>query len=289
MAKTIDQGFSTLSTRLNISGLQAATVSTRQTNVRDAVGKGMTVSSSFLTGSYRRSTLIAPLKEADVDIFVVLDPKYHPSGARNVLEQVKSALLKTYETPKVSRNGQAITITFTDFAVDVVPAFNRKGGGYLIPNSGSNTWISTDPTVHVELSADANKAHDGDLVPVIKMIKAWNRNIGRHFRSFHLEVLTWEIFTKVTISSHPSGVRFFFDKARALIPKKQLDPAGYGGDVGAYINNQQKIDDAVSRLNTALTRAQKAEAFARDGKIESAFGEWQKIFGTGTNGFPAYG
>lgn len=28
---------------------------------------------SFLSGSYRRSTMIAPLAQADVDIFVVLD------------------------------------------------------------------------------------------------------------------------------------------------------------------------------------------------------------------------
>ena len=32
---------------------------------------------SFLTGSYSRHTMIAPLNEADIDIFIVLDPSYY--------------------------------------------------------------------------------------------------------------------------------------------------------------------------------------------------------------------
>jgi hypothetical protein len=45
--------------------------------------RGLEVLDSFLTGSYRRSTMIAPLKEADVDVFVVLDAKcYSPMAQR---------------------------------------------------------------------------------------------------------------------------------------------------------------------------------------------------------------
>lgn len=149
---------------------------------------------------------------------------------------------KTYtETPDISRNGQAVTIRFTDFVVDVVPAFNRQGGGYSIPNSISQSWISTDPKKHVEIVTNSNKAHNGDFVPLVKMIKVWNKNNNKYFSSFHLEVLALQILQGVTISDFPSGVRFYFDKGRALIAQKNLDPAGYGDDVGSYINTQEKI------------------------------------------------
>jgi len=46
------------------------------------------------------------------------------------------------------------------------------------------------------------------------MIKAWNRNSSKYFRSFHLEVLAMQIFQGVTISDFPSGMRYFFDKGR---------------------------------------------------------------------------
>ena len=289
MATTVKQGFNTLRSNLEITDLQQETVSTRHKNVRKAVEADLMVLESFLTGSYSRHTMIAPLSEADIDIFVVLDPSYYEvNGQASLLDKLKRVLRKTYpRTPEISRNGQAVTITFTDFMVDVVPAFYRRGGGYLIPSTyGGGLWIATDPKKHVEISSSANAVHNGKLVPLIKMIKCWNRTIQRHFRSFHLEVLAWSIFDGVTISDYPSGMRYFFDKGRDLISKKNPDPTGYSDDVGYYIDTHEKIEAAVSRFRTAYNRACKAEAYEREGKVEDAFNEWRKIFGSG---FPAYG
>jgi hypothetical protein len=129
MAKTIDEGFEELRFNLEITDLQEKTVSTRQKNVRKALEDDFDILDSFLTGSYRRSTMIAPLKGADLDIFIVLDPKYYEaSGQAALLANVKKELRKTYtETPDISPNGQAVTIRFTDFKVDVITGFRRKG------------------------------------------------------------------------------------------------------------------------------------------------------------------
>ncbi|HWA24344.1 MAG TPA: CBASS oligonucleotide cyclase [Lacunisphaera sp.] len=294
MPSTVPQAFQTLKTNLEITGLQAATVSTRQQTVRGVVAAGLTVVDDFLTGSYSRDTMIAPLKEADVDIFTVLDVKYFHQynnglngGQAGLLDLTKRTLLRTYtRTPDISRNGQAVTIRFEDFIVDVIPAFHRQGGGFLIPNALSGTWISTDPKKHIELLTQANAAHDGNLVPLIKMIKGWNRTIDRHFRSFHLEVMAMAIMTNVTISDFPSGLRFFFDKARTLVTQQNPDPAGYGGDVGSYLNTQAKISEATQRFQTAYEHAVTAERLAAQGHLRPAFEAWGKIFG---DFFPAYG
>lgn len=288
MAKTILESFRELKAKLEITELQQSTVSTRQQNVRKAVENEFDVLDSFLTGSYSRHTMIAPLKEADIDVFVVLDRSYHrEDGQANLLDKLKRVLKKTYpNTPDISRNGQAVTIQFTDFVVDVVPAFYRKGGGYLIPNSVGQTWIATDPQKHIAIMSSANKAHNGDLVPLIKMIKAWNRNIDRYFNSFHLEVLALQILEGVTISDFPSGMRYFFDKGRNLISKKNPDPASYGGDVGYYLNTQDKINSAISKFTTAYNRALKAEKYESGSNAALAIEEWKKIFG---NYLPSYG
>src|SRR5260221_8636467 len=137
MASTIAEAFEQLRSNLEITDLQEETVSTRQQNVRKALEDDFNILDSFLTGSYRRNTMIAPLKEADVDIFIVLDPRYYANGGQTkLLNSVKTALRKTYtKTPDISPDGHAVTITFTDFKVDVVPGFHRKGGGYLIPDT----------------------------------------------------------------------------------------------------------------------------------------------------------
>src|SRR5262249_41168473 len=159
------------------------TISTRQSNVRANVAKEMEVLDDFLTGSYKRDTMIAPLKEADVDVFIVLNSKYFTQdGHASLLDQVKRALKKSYtEATDISRNGQAVTIKFSDVAIDVVPGFNRNGGGYLIPDAIAKRWISTDPKKHVQIWTDRNTNQKGQLIPLIKMIKGWNRKHSQLF------------------------------------------------------------------------------------------------------------
>ena len=282
---SITSAFETLKTNLEVTSLQRNTTSTRQQNVRDAVEKELTVLDSFLTGSYIRNTMIAPLSEADIDVFIVLHPsyynQYHPAV---VLDKVRNVLLKTYtKTPKISRNGQAVTITFTDFIVDVVPAFNRNGGGYLIPNSTEGTWISTNPKVHIDLLNTQNTYHNGKLVPLIKMVKRWNKYINQPFISFYLELMVINMFANNQIFDYESGMTFFFIKGKDAIRYTIQDPVSYGGQVKGL--SGINIQDAVSRFDTAYGRAGKAYDYNKRGYSQNAFEEWQKIFGSY---FPAY-
>ena len=287
MPTTIAQGFARLQDNLQITDLQETTVDARQRNVRDAVAKELTVLTSFVTGSYRRGTLIAPLSKADIDIFVILDGSYYSAdGYANLLDRVKRVIKRTYpSTPEISRNGQAVTITFTDFTVDVVPAFYRQGGGYLIPDSVMKRWIGTDPTQHVTIWQNEDTAHFKQLVPVIRMIKQWNRAHSALVRSFHLESLVLQILNNVTISDFPSAARFVFDKAREACKYVVNDPAGYGGNVAAYLDTQEKVAEVAKRFETAYTQAAEAERLAAANQISSAFAKWRTIFG---DAFPAY-
>jgi hypothetical protein len=288
MATTIAQGFAKLQENLQITDLQEGTVDTRQRNVREAAERELKVLSSFVTGSYRRSTHIAPLSKADIDIFVVLDPCYYTAdGYANLIDRVKRVLKQTYpSTPEISRNGQAVTITFTDFKVDVVPAFHRQGGGYLIPDTIMKRWISTDPTQHVAIWNAANLTHLFQLVPVMRMMKQWNRAHSALLRSFHLETLTLQVLTNVRISDLPSAARFVFDKAREACKYVVNDPAGYGGDIGAYLDTPEKTAEVIKRFETAYTQAAEAERLANANKIPDALGKWRMVFG---DMFPAYG
>jgi len=287
MVTTIQSAFDGLRSSLEITGLQSTLVSVRQQNVRKVIQASMEVLDDFQTGSYARSTMIAPLKEADIDILVVFDVKYYPMGPAGLLDATKRALKKTYtSTPDISRNGQAVTIRFTDFVVDVVTGFYRTGGGYLIANSITNSWLETDPKAHVKIFSEANKAHGGKLVPLIKMLKGWNKSHGSFFRSFHIEVLAREILHNVRITDYPSGVRFFFDKARSVVKGKNFDPAGYGDDIGSYINTPAKLEEAIRRLQTAHDQCLRAEQFALRGQIRDSVDAWRRVF---SDYFPAYG
>lgn len=286
MAKTVTNAFSLFSSNLEITGLQRSTVSTRQQTIRETLENEMSVLDSFLTGSYCRHTMIAPLAKADIDILVVLSAShYSASGQKSLLQEVKRVLRSRYpKTPDISPNGQAVTIQFADFLVDVVPGFNRQGDGYIIPDANAGVWISTNPKFHVEYKTAHNDNHNGDLVPIIKMIKAWNRHNNNAFVSFYLELIAIEIFDGIKISCFPSGIRYFFDKAREKTKYATRDPVSIGGWVQG-LRNVKTVADAVALFERNYRMALRAEGFNASDDNRSAIAEWQKIFG---NQFPAY-
>jgi hypothetical protein len=284
-----DRAFERLRSNLELTGLQAKTVSTRQKNVRAAAERQLTVTDSFLTGSYRRQTLISPLKQADVDVVIVLDSSYKSRGPRAVLELVRQSLLDDYKRgTKISRNGQAVTIAFTDFIVDVVPAFPRPWwawdtSGLDICDSGRDRWITTNPKRHVEISARGNRAHGGQLVPRIKQLKAWNRNVGGPLHSFHLEALAWSIFGTSWwwYNSQPSdwaGARYFFKKAYDKLSTPLADPAGTGKDVAAYLHGDA-LQAARSKVHSAFERCDRAQKAFKDGDPEAMHEAYRRVFG----------
>ncbi len=291
MARTVPQGFQEFRSRLEITDLQSSIVSERQKGAREAVENEFTVLNSFLTGSYQRNTLIAPLKEADIDIFVILDDQYKNGGQAYILDRVRGVLKQAYqETTNISRNGQAVTIYFNDFEVDVVPAFYRKFlsiipiGGFIISDTITKTWIPTNPQEHIELWSRRNEDQNGNLIPLIKMIKAWNKVHGDLLTSFHLECLILKIMKSRTITEFPSAIRIIFENAKESF-RHVVDPVMLSSVTG-YLNTQEKIATAARELEIAYVRAKMAEELVRRGIVEDAYYFWDKLFG---DYFPAYG
>jgi hypothetical protein len=290
MAKNINQGFQEFRSRLEITDLQASVVSKRQQGIREAIENEFTVLDHFLTGSYKRNTLIAPLKKADIDIFFILDDQYKKGGQSYILDRVRNILKQAYrETSDISRDGQAVTIFFNDFQIDVVPAFYRRLlsipiGGYIIPNTITRSWIPTNPQKHIELWSRRNEANNGNLVPLIKMIKAWNQVHGKLLTSFHLECLILKIMKYETIRNFPSAIRIVFENAKESFQHVH-DPI-MDISVSSYLDTQEKVNTIADQLQLAYGRAKNAEVWVKKGNMEDAFYYWGKLFG---QYFPVYG
>jgi Second Messenger Oligonucleotide or Dinucleotide Synthetase domain len=275
---------------LEITGLQESTVAARHEQVRAAVARRLTVRDSFLTGSYRRRTLIAPMRDADVDIVIVLGREYRRRGPAAVLDLVKDTLREQYPLSKVSRNGQAVTIRFSDFTVDVVPSFRLwwDSETFDICNSGDGTWIRTGPQKHIAISSKINKRADGLVVPAVKMLKAWNRTAGRPLRSFHLEALAWKVLDPgwradwfgagFGMDSDPENLARFFAEAPGRLRRKLPDPARGEGDLGAYLTGLGR-EEVISRMETASSRCERAGRLVADGDAAGAIAVYRKVFG----------
>lgn len=118
------------------------------------------------------------------------------------------------------------------------------------------------------------------------MIKGWNKTHSRLLHSFHLETLILGILQTIPIFEFPPVVRYVFDKARTQVLLPTSDLAGYGGDIGAYLDTPAKKTDVASRLATAYQRAVDALELEKQGKTRDAYIKWQLIF---DHYFPVYG
>ncbi len=280
----VDDAFANLKSNLEITATESQQAQTRHTNIREYLRKHWDVEDDFLEGSYRRDTKTKKLK--DVDIFVVLDDDGAQAGYRSRPPgELIAALCDLLRDcwPDAYTDGMAVVIPFgPDDAVmsmEVVPAFNRDGGGYLIPNPAAGTWTATDPSKHYDASVAKNKKCDEMYIPFVKMVKAINRELGEPVSpSFLLEVMAMSI-VKPKFGRYQDEMVLFLATAAERIHEPWPDPAGIGPDVNSSMSPAEK-DAAAAALRNAQAIAEAAVDLEDDGQERAAVEEWRKLFGT---------
>ena len=161
---------------------------------------------------------------------------------------------------------------------DIVPAFEKKGGGYEIPDSLSKTWIGTDPTVHADEATEKNEELEGKWKPLVKMVKGWNRTQDKVIRpSFLIEVMALELVDSA-FTDYPWELQSFFQNAATGIMKSWPDPAGLGPNVDMAMSSSDKTKAAEALKNAALL-AEKARRLDSKNNTYEALKVWRDLFG----------
>jgi hypothetical protein len=274
----------------------------KHTGVRECLNKSLWMDTVFLTGSYSRSTMIRP--PSDIDLFVVLDyskhgQQYYPNGIWEVLERFHRLLKDCYPYTPIRKDPPAINLNFSSYGFDVVPAFRRQGGGYLIPNVAGSGWIPTDPQQHGNRTSAMNTTTGGYFVPLVKIFKSWNVTHFSKLTGFHLEMLMANAWPRTTTVGGPlsaatlSPVRFtsYASAVDALFPAlvNQLnyytsDPAGMSGNIDEYLSMNVRTQTR-TRLTASAAAADIAIRHEGRGDHYSAITKWRDIFG---DPLPAY-
>lgn len=273
--------FEQLRNRLELSGPERSNVSRQQNDVRKKLAAHLTIDRDFISGSYGRRTAIRPLN--DVDLLIILNEGAHrdlrKESPRACLEHVRSALAEAYpgKHPRVQRRSVNIEFRGTSIGYDIVPAFARTGGVYLIPDCDCNGWIETNPEVHKEACKDANRRAGGKLNPLIKIAKQWNARAGKVLRSFHLEVMAYGAFQQGP-ESFPLGLAELLEHLARAILNKCPEPAGLGPaiDSGMEQSERTRIRDAILRASRLAREAISLEAA---GSVAQAHAKWRELLG----------
>jgi hypothetical protein len=243
----------------------------------------------FASGSLARGSQIDPIH--DVDMVVVFDAAEHPgwglvgSSAEDALQEVRGQVheLLHHENGTVAQAVRRIDIKnhslkcFLDdpeienaFTVDLVPAL-QHGDHLLIPEVASAEWVHSDPEYLIEAVA-ARHAGWRRFVPLVRVLKRWNCDHGRHMKSLVVEVLALHHLRE---AERPQALHAFFTAARARIYEPVVDPAGHCGVI------QPDLDCAAAyaALDEAESWAYKAAIAQERGETDRAQCCWRKLFG----------
>lgn len=286
---TVAEAFEKFRQRLELSETEEKDAIRRRNDVSKCISAAFDIEREFLTGSYARHTKTKPLK--DVDIFFCLgknDKHWRTKPPEKVLQAFKSALSKEFGDDAVESGRRCVTIDFEKrnptadeegkvLSNDAVPAIEIDGC-YEIPDSMLGKWIKTDPEVHSEKATAKNKALGGKWVPLVKMLKRWNRSANKPISpSFLIEVMALDLCDP-PFTNYSSEVRRFFAAALDGIMQDWPDPAGYGPPVSDQMT-PQKRQEAVRALRSAEVKATQAVNLEKQGKNGEALTLWREIMG----------
>lgn len=237
---------------------------------------------SFLIGSWGKNTATRPPR--DVDVYFVLPVEvYHrlQSYAWNrqsaLLQEVKDALSLTYPNTDMHGDGQVILVHFESYNVEVIPAFPLDNGQYWICDThNGGSYKQTDPWSEVRHIDAIDKITNGNLRPLIHMLKAWQENCCIPLKSFMLELLAADFLQK---SPWRLNDFFYFDWITRdffayLYHQVNTFVTVPGTQERIYLGNEWQ-----SRTLMAYNRAEKACQYEKLNLVEAAGEEWQKIFG----------
>jgi len=288
---TTAQAFEKFRKRLELSDTEQKDAEKRHSEVRECIRAGFDIESDFLSGSYRRHTKTKPLKDVDVMFVLGTEEKWRRNKPPiETLQAFEAQFKKTYtEKDQVEIGRRSVTTVFEKdyypddhegkvLSIDAVPAFEIDGGIYEIPDKITKTWIKTNPEKHKEQATAKNKEMDGRWVPLVKMVKGWNRANGQPIKpSFLVEVMAEELI-EPPFSTYPDEVRNLFAAAEANIGRTWPDPANLGPPV-----SDQMTPERVAAARKALEEAQRKVALAARAEATGRQGEalrlWREVLG----------
>jgi hypothetical protein len=234
-----------------------------------------------LVGSWGKNTAIRPPRDVDLlfelpwDVYSRFN-KRTGNKQTQLLQEVKSLLLRTFPRTDVRGDGQVLCIPFQSYAVEVVPAFRLLAGDYRICDTKEGgRYKTTDPDAEIRHLDASDRASNGNTRDLIRMMKRWQAFCGVPLKSFWIELLavefllTWEYRGKSTVY-YDWMVRDFFGYL--------LRQAFFVMWVPGTIEIVSIGDSWRSRAQTAHDRAVKACEYENNKCPYLAGGEWQKIF-----------
>lgn len=234
-------------------------------------------SNSLQVGSYGRFTAIKGI--SDLDMIYILPQKEYKrfkcSRQSALLQEVKKTIQSRYPKTDMRRDGQVVVISFTNYQIEVLPAFECEDGSFLYPDTNNGgSWKNTNPRLEIKAICDLHEKNK-NLRNLCKMIRSWKNYHGVAMGGLLIDSLAYNFLNSTT---------YYNDKSFAHYDQLIKDFFKYLSDLQNtnYVfapGSNQKVY-IKSKFQTKAKKAHKLVLEAIEAqKNKNANQKWKKIFG----------
>lgn len=278
---SVTEAFSEFVSNLAIQNYES--ISLRYGEITAALNKAFRdteskTANTLQVGSFGRSTGINGI--SDLDMLYQL-PKskwdnYKDNKQLKLLQDVKGAILSRYPNTDVRVDRLVVTVTYTDFHVEVQPVFENEDGSFQYPDTkDAGSWKTTRPREEMKAVADLDEKKNANLRRLCKMARAWKNKHGVGMGGLLVDTLAYNFL--YSTADYDSKSYLYYDfmcrdffKFLADLPKQdRYNAPGSNQHVKVKQAFQGKAKKAHELCLKAIEAADKPNANSR----------WKKVFG----------
>lgn len=288
MPRSVEEGFRDFLTRLTASESETASAKSHRESIENRLEQDFGLHRLFRIGSFGNGTSISG--HSDVDYLASLKDKFTSSNSSYSLSKVRDSLEARFPRTGVRVSCPAVVVPFGASSAErheIVPGdFSEINGSFMVYRIAdcADGWMKVSPEAHIHYVNEVNKKLSSKVKPLIRFIKAWKYFRDVPISSFYLEMRVAKYATT------ESSIIYYIDiqKILKMLWDNQLaaiqDPMGVSGYISAC-KTEALRRDALSKLETALTRATNAKEAVEKDKISDAFDAWRLLY---NYEFPTY-
>lgn len=289
MPRTIDDGFRDFLSKLTPSSFESESAKSHRNSIKTRLELDFGSVKRFVRiGSFGNGTSVSG--HSDVDYLASLPTEKLTQNSDGSLRKVKESLDARFPNTGVRISCPAVVCPFGTTAserTEIVPAdYVREDGGYNvydIPDC-SGGWMKASPDAHNAYVKSIDEKLNNKVKPLIRFIKAWKYFRDVPISSFYLELRVAKFVKDESSIQYDIDIRNFLVHLKDIDLADMQDPMGVSGYIKACKTEAFKAD-ALSKLETAVTRVIKAREATKNGNISEAFDNWRLLF---NYEFPTY-
>lgn len=288
MPRTIAEGFDDFLSKLKPQRAESEAAKSHRASIEACLRNAFGLNRFVRIGSFGNHTSIS--RYSDVDYLACLPKGNFGGGSTYTLSKVRDALNNRFPNTGVAVNCPAVAVPFGTRAserTEIVPAdYMSEKDGFKVYDIAdcSGGWMKVSPDAHNAYVSYVDGKLGGQVKPLIRFIKAWKYFRSVPISSFYLEMRVAKWASAETTILYEYDVRTLLKQMWDGQLASVQDPMAVSGYIYACKSEVQRAD-ALSKLSTALGRANNARDESDKGNISNAFYWWRMLY---NDEFPSY-